>query len=616
MEKNMFFKKGLATGRKEGRLLRVRTAFDALEPEERDRLEDLYRGSVVEAIEPLAADEHRLFSDGEPALNIHLQTLYKCKGDLEPPRLIEAIRDMTEREEALRTNYCLLNGEMRRVILSRRKDTPDIICQDLSHMMPKEQDTALERIMDGDMLLEFDLQQGYLFRLSSFRTGEAEYAVLVTVSPLIASRFDMGAVFRQLRESGSEDASPSQTALREPSSPRKQSMFPEGEVPDALLPPLPDLPYERPPHGDYQQTVYRKRLPGNIISGLKKLSSENREVLMAALETAWGLLLLDNGTEEDTCFPLLLSSSQNTSDFYTILARIHRDSDISVDHTVAEQAAQIGKSFKTGRISPIGLSSGHFVSFYDFLRAGKPFSESPALPVGTVIARNLWFARGVTLGAYFRWVESSVVLTFLYDKSRFKPYGIELIAQKYLRMLQQMLFDWKQPLSSFARSTLPDADSQKAKLPFSSESTWKGLHNMIAGLGLFREVPPETLYRDITSPRNVACFMGDIIPRKEIEENFIFLVQGNAVRSIDSGDGSFNYLDYCSPDAWLNESVLLPGRMAAKLSIEIMSEDATLLYIPAPEMNRLMNDAPHVMRRMLVHAIAEMEKYQKLWGQM
>ncbi len=47
-----------------------------------------------------------------------------------------------------------------------------------------------------------------------------------------------------------------------------------------------------------------------------------------------------------------------------------------------------------------------------------------------------------------------------------------------------------------------------------------------------------------------------------------------------------------------------------------MSEDATLLYIPVQEMNRLMNDEPLVMRRMLVHAVAAMEKYQKLWVMM
>ena len=50
--------------------------------------------------------------------------------------------------------------------------------------------------------------------------------------------------------------------------------------------------------------------------------------------------------------------------------------------------------------------------------------------------------------------------------------------------------------------------------------------------------------------------------------------------------------------------------------MEIMSEDATLLYIPVQEMNRLMNDEPLVMRRMLVHAVAAMEKYQKLWVMM
>ena len=178
-----------------------------------------------------------------------------------------------------------------------------------------------------------------------------------------------------------------------------------------------------------------------------------------------------------------------------------------------------------------------------------------------------------------------------------------------------MLFDWKQPLSSFSQGTRSDTGSSGAKPPAASESAWERLHSFVSGLEFFREIPLETLYRDITTPRNVACFMGDIVPGKDIEENFIFLVRGNAVRNVDPGDGSFNYLDFCSPNAWLNESVLLP-RKKTRLSIEIMSEDATLLYIPVQEMNRLMNDEPLVMRRMLVHAVAAMENYQKLWVMM
>ena len=73
-----------------------------------------------------------------------------------------------------------------------------------------------------------------------------------------------------------------------------------------------------------------------------------------------------------------------------------------MEHTGAEQAAQIGQNAKNGSIFPAVLSSNHFISFYDFLRAEKPFSESPARPDGTVIERNLWFARGMTLGVSFR----------------------------------------------------------------------------------------------------------------------------------------------------------------------------------------------------------------------
>ena len=174
--------------------------------------------------------------------------------------------------------------------------------------------------------------------------------------------------------------------------------------------------------------------------------------------------------------------------------------------------------------------------------------------------------------------------------------------------------DWKQPLSIFERENRGD-EGAKPFLRNKESAASPPVHSLISQINFMEGIDLSALRRDILHPRIAACFMGDRIPKKEMEENCIFVLKGTVSRNIKLGNGLYNLLDLKKANSWVNETCLLPTRRSS-LSVEVMSEDATLLYIPLEEMSRLMNNEPLIQRRMLLHAIDEMEKYQRLWAQM
>ncbi len=589
---------------------------EELTPEERAMLDGMFKGSVIEIVEPVEEKERGLFFADVPAFNFHIQTLYKFAGDLEPSRLKDEIQRMIASEERLRTNYCLFNGELYRVVLSAGGDGPNIICQDLSHLEPEELDLTLERILKADMHQEFDLQGGPLFRIYSFRTGTGEYAVLLTISKLIASWFNMGRLLRRVGKNADSPEDMESVNSCDKFDVADNDSFSEEQITDQSIQDLP-LPYERTPRGEYCQVIYHKSLPGNISSGLLRFMSGSRTLLLAALETAWGLLLMENGSCEDCCVPLLLSDSGDKSgSFYMLSVCLRKNADVSIEHTVEEQADQIAQKTKAARKSGGNRPYSHFLSFYDFFAERASYSAAVASPQGNIIARNLWAASGVKLGVYFRWSGNRISMDFVYDKSRFKPYSLEIISQKYLQILQKMLFDWKQPVADFSGSLpVSDTENEVRRSSDVKEGLRGSLYDAIAGLSFMKGVQTVTLCRDVANPKRIIYLKDKNIPRTEMEENFIFLVKGMVVRSISTGGELYNFLDTRNADSWLNESILIPKKKS-RLSIEIVSEEAVCLLIPVAEMNRLMNDEPHIMKRMLLYAVSEMEKYQRFWTQM
>ena len=109
-------------------------------------------------------------------------------------------------------------------------------------------------------------------------------------------------------------------------------------------------------------------------------------------------------------------------------------------------------------------------------------------------------------------------------------------------------------------------------------------------------------------------FEGDRISGEEIETKMIFVARGRVARNIDLGDGWYNTLDILKDGDWVNESVVLPERKS-KLSIEILTEEAELVFVPFPAARPFFKNYPRLVVNVVRHLAQQMEKYQRLWMQ-
>ena len=99
-----------------------------------------------------------------------------------------------------------------------------------------------------------------------------------------------------------------------------------------------------------------------------------------------------------------------------------------------------------------------------------------------------------------------------------------------------------------------------------------------------------------------------------MEKNFVVVVSGKLVRSIDTGEGWYNTLDIVRENRWINESVFT-GSEKQKMSAEVLTEKALLMVIPLNLMNNFLNETPIIRFKLLTHLVGELQKFQKLWVQ-
>ncbi|MBQ7479909.1 MAG: hypothetical protein IJT01_13600 [Selenomonadaceae bacterium] len=326
---------------KEGAAMRQepsRWSFRDLSAEEQALLRRIYPESEIEAVESLSEKERRaLFPEGLSSSNVHVQTLYKFQGRLEPSKLRRAVQEAMSRTECLRTNYCRLGREVQKVILVQPKELPDIICHDLSRLEGEALDRNLQQVMEANMRQEIDLVHGAPFRLYAFCTGPSEYAVLAVTSQIVACCFDFRKIFREMGEGMASEEVPRASAPG-----TEDASYWDRLLED--LPSSPALPYEKSRRDEYRQGFYRTALPRNISPSLQKFSSGSRDLLMGILESAWGLLLLETNKCSDTYFPLLLPDHGADGFFRVLPVRFRRTSEMSIEKTAASQLAQIGES--------------------------------------------------------------------------------------------------------------------------------------------------------------------------------------------------------------------------------------------------------------------------------
>lgn len=586
-----------------------------------------YNPQKLEAIRELHAREKKFFTNKNfVSPNFYVQTLYKVRMSVTPITFNLAVKRIVNENENLRANFCNVGTRTLKVIHPQNVICPEVVFRNVSGMDDDELNETLTRILEADMRREFDLRHNPLIRFSVFKTSEQDFAVLVTLAQLIFDSFDGEKFFAIIADRVEEikpkifvNADETLTKLFDSKAVRE---YWEKVLDNA--PPMSKLPFERKATvGVYRQRAYRAKVPVDILSDLRGRAQSNQVMLTAILQSAWGFMLQAANKRHDCLFCQILSTSQRDEKFSLnmIPVRLIGDNNSTVEKIVKNQFRQLVVSQPYSRVDWEDLQNlstrrffDHFLSFRDFRASEFDYAGATAEPFGNVIMRNSWDAQGMKLGAYFRYSEKNLVLTFLYDARQFAAGGVEKLCELYNLVLKQMLVDWNAKFSTFAENLSRRMKMETDVEKISAEENTKKIRHYLSQLPILQGRFEGTINLFDGQSEIATFYEGDRISGDVLEQKFIFVVSGKLARSVDTGDGWYNPIDIVGRNAFINPTNFLEKRRLT-ISAEVLTEQANLLMIPHNVLRDAFNNNPEIARGLVQYALTQMEKYQALWLQ-
>lgn len=584
----------------------------------------LFSKETLESVHELTSTEAWFFDPGTfMSEHCAMQTLFKFRGTITTLQFNRALRMLIERDSSLRSGFIRLPDRVVRIAFPAERYTDDVFYRNLSGQLKGEMGYTLNSYMNADVRRGFDISRGPLFRFAIFRTGTEEYAVLLTILGLVKSRLDMRQLFEAM-EMRTISGPPAEASFTEEGAyvaePIRQYW---GKI-LADLPPRPELPFCNKDTGrPFSQRAYRMAVPEEMTLLLRQKSEGNQNMLMCILQTVWGLFLQHTNACDDTYCCMLMPVDEKKSApgglKQTVMpVRLRTEASQTVREVITGQFRQLLASRPFSCFDKKGLSDllgnhrelfSHYLSFGSFGRQESSYADAQASREGTPVAENVWDAQGMPLGVYFFSNASGISLNFLYDAARFSAEGIEKIAQAFRVTLVNVFNSWDDTMDLFRLKLAKMMDSSSR---VSAVVLRLPAETLLKRHAFFEGVRDSSLHKLAMSTKRVTRFEGDYFPVYGKTPLLYFLAEGQVVRYIKGSSGWLNLLDLKGKGSWLNETVFLP-KCKSELTAEVLSEEAQLLTIPMDAFENLLSEEPFLMRRMFLHTLKEMEKYQRSW---
>ena len=598
-----------------------------LTPDEKNILESVYGRQTtgsgfiprkLEAVKELSEREKKFFG-GKVFASAHffVQTLYKVRGTVSPLKFTLAVNRILKDNENLRANFCNVGTRTVKVIRSVNDAKPEIIFRNLIQTETEELDDEFRKILEADMRRDCDLRHDPLIRFAVYKTGEDEFATIVTLAQVLAESFDVENFFAEVLNIPVEDKP---EKISEDLPPKNQEVIRDYWEKVLDKAPPPDvLPYERENFGAYRQKVFRTKIPADILSDLRGRAQSNRVMLTAILQSAWGFMLQLTNKRRDCLFCQILSS--NDSSFNMIPVRLTSDNDSTVEKIVRGQFRQLVVSQPYSCVDWTTLEAlnvrrkklfDHFLSFREFQAGELNYIETPATSNAQIISRNSWDAHGMKLGVYFRYSEKNLSITFLYDENKFQNFGVEKLCALYELILKQMLVDWNAKFFDF-RERL----AERVKLheePFERKDDRKKIRDFLSQLPVLQGRYEGTIALFENQAKIITRYEGDRISGELLKKYFVFVADGKLVRNVDAGDGWYNPIDIVKKNSFVNPTNLL-DKQRLTLSAEVLTEQAELFLLPHDVLIEASRDNTEVALSLMNYALEQMERWQVLWLQ-
>ena len=599
-----------------------------LTPDEKNILESVYGRQVegntaynprkLEAIVDLNAHEKKFFAEKNfVSPHFFVQTLYKVRGTVRPLKFNVAVNRLLAENENLRANFCNLGTRTVKVINPKGSVKPEVIFRNFMQIDAEEFDDEFRKILEADMRRDCDLRHDQLIRFAVYKTGDEEFALLVTAAQLIADSFDAEKFLANVLELPAADKPKiSQDDLP----PKNQEAIRDYwvKVLDKAPPPC-ALPFAKKTSGAYRQKNFRTKIPADILSDLRGRAQSNRVMLTAILQSAWGFMLQLTNKRRDCLFCQILSASD--SSLKMIPVRLTGDNNLTVEKIVRGQFRQLIVSQPYSCVDWTTLDGltdrkknlfDHFLSFKEFQASEMNYLETPAEERGKIISRNSWDARGMKLGVYFRYSEKNLTISFLYDQNQFQDFGVENLCAQYELVLKQMLVDWNAKFSDFSARLAKRVDTQRKIEIASREDERKKIRDFLSQLPVLQGRFEGTIALFENQSKIITRYEGDRISGELLKKFFVFVAEGKLVRNVDAGDGWYNPIDVVGKNSFVNPTNLLE-KPRLTLSAEVLSEQVQLLILPRDVLIEASRDNSEIALSLMNFALEQMERWQVLW---
>ncbi|MBR1579491.1 MAG: hypothetical protein IJ668_03215 [Selenomonadaceae bacterium] len=567
----------------------------------------------------------REISEREKAIlssDLMVQSLYRVRVDINFFRFNRLVSQLVSLNEVLRSNFFGVGDEQFAVVFNGRESLPEIVRHNLCKLDPSELSPSISRLMEADRRRGFDLSKGHLIRFTILHIGAGDYAILVTASQALNETFGIENFVR--------------TALEfDPPAVKDAFMYSDfligkTQVESSMqrywvdiladLPTDQKLPYYKPSAVIDQQDTYRAVVPYEIVTKMHSKAKGNRLMLMTILQTAWGMMLQEFNQSNDAAFCSLVPSRDKSAAFNTIPVRLKISDDQTVGQLVNAQFQQVIVSQPYSRFGWSAIEEvfgeskifNHFLSFTDFMSDEKLFETAETSAPIELVAQKYWNARDARLGVYFTFENDEIAIVLKYNDSRLTFDEATMLTQRYMAMLRSMMIDWDLS-AEVMKNRLTTRLDLEAGVAVREDSRSKLLH-IISKMQLLQTDRKGTLQQLLGVARLETFFEGDRIFGEMLEKNLVLVAEGMLARSIDVGDGWFNMLDMVVEGLPINEAVLL-DRRRCNWSAEVVSEQATLLFIPLDDMTKVLNLNPLLWQNIALHALHTTENIQSIWVQ-
>lgn len=135
-------------------------------------------------------------SPGTAASNVAVR--FSLRGLLRPGLLEEALRQICQRHEVLRTRFVCKGGEVRQIVEPQAQFRLGQV--DLRSLSPVQRTEEVDRLSDEEAKRGFDLEAGPLFRGELLRLTEEESVLLLTVHHIVSDGWSVGIITTELGE--------------------------------------------------------------------------------------------------------------------------------------------------------------------------------------------------------------------------------------------------------------------------------------------------------------------------------------------------------------------------------------------------------------------------------